>query len=88
LFPHDSMHSVRIARVNIKVPDELLAHAKAAGLNISGVAASALSAELDRRAKITALEALLREFDADLGPVTDDEAREAREWADGVQGRA
>lgn len=74
-----------MARVNITIPDELLAQAKAAGLNISRVSALAVSAELDRRAKIAALDDVLRELDAALGPVSPGEAQEARAWADRVQ---
>ena len=78
---------MRMARVNITIPDELLAQAKAAGLNVSRVSALAVSAELDRRAKIAALEYVLRELEAALGPVPEEEAQEAREWVDRVQGQ-
>lgn len=81
------VYCMRMARVNITVPDELLARAKAAGLNVSGLAAGALADELERRAKVAALEALLSELMADLGPVSETEAREAREWADEVSER-
>lgn len=73
---------MRMARANITVPDDLLARAKAAGLNVSRVAASALAEELDRRDKIAALDSYLRELDATLGPIPDDELVDAREWAD------
>jgi hypothetical protein len=75
---------MRMARVNITIPDELLEHARTAGLNVSRLAAAALAEELDRRAKIAALDAYLAEMDAELGPVPDAELREAAAWADGL----
>ncbi len=48
-----------MARVNITVPDEVVARARAAGLNVSRVATAALVDELDRRAKVEALDAAL-----------------------------
>jgi predicted transcriptional regulator len=73
-----------MARVNITVPDELLEHARAAGLNVSRFAAAALAEELDRRAKIAALDAYLAETEAEFGPVPDNELQEAADWADGL----
>lgn len=77
-----------MTRVNITVPDELLAQAKAAGLNVSRVSAAALSQELDRRAKIAALDNYLRELESELGPVAQDDQAEARQWAERVLGHA
>lgn len=71
-----------MARVNITVPDELLSQARAAGLNVSRLAASAVAEELDRLAKIAALDTYLAELDAELGPMSDQEEAAAREWAD------
>ena len=48
---------MRMSRVNITVPDEVIIRAKAAGLNVSRVATSALVEELDRLSKIDALDA-------------------------------
>jgi predicted transcriptional regulator len=73
---------MRMARVNITVPDDLLDRARAAGLNVSRLAAAALAEELDRRTKIAELDAYLAELDAELGPVPQHELRAAREWAD------
>jgi post-segregation antitoxin (ccd killing protein) len=73
---------MRMARVNITVPDELLSQARAAGLNVSRLAASAVAEELDRRAKIAELDAYLAELDAQLGPIGDQELTAAHEWAD------
>jgi len=75
---------MRMARVNITVPDELLAQARAAGLSISRVTSTVLAEELDRRAKIAELDAYLAELDAELGPVLAAEAAAARTWADRV----
>lgn len=79
---------MRMARVNITVPDDLLRQARAAGLNVSRVTSVALGEELDRQAKIAALDAYLAELDAELGPVPADEARAAKEWADRAFGPA
>jgi hypothetical protein len=76
---------MRMARVNITVPDELLDQARAAGLNVSRLAAAALAEEIDRRAKIAELDAYLAALETEFGPVPEPELAEAREWADAVQ---
>ncbi|MHB1740863.1 MAG: type II toxin-antitoxin system CcdA family antitoxin [Actinomycetes bacterium] len=73
-----------MARANITVPDELLAQARAAGLNVSRLAASALAAELDRRAKVAELDAYLVELDAELGPVAAEDLAAAAQWVDRI----
>lgn len=73
-----------MARVNITVPDDLLGRARAAGLNVSRLAAAALAEELDRRSKIAELDAYLAALDAEFGPIPQREAVAAREWADQV----
>ena len=78
------MYAMRMARVNITVPDDLLVRAKAAGLNVSRLAAAALAAELERRAKVAELDAYLADLDAELGPIPRQESVAAREWADQV----
>ena len=75
---------MRMARVNITLPDDLLNQARAARLNVSRLAAAALAEELDRRAKISELDAYLADMDKELGPVPQHELRAAREWADAV----
>ena len=75
---------MRMARVNITIPDDLLSQARAAGLNVSRLAAAALAEELDRRAKVHELDAYLAELDNELGPVPQHELRAAQEWADAV----
>lgn len=76
------MYGMRMARVNISVPDELISQARAAGLNVSRLAASAVAEELDRLARIAELNRYLAELDDELGPVGDEELAAAREWAD------
>ena len=75
---------MRMARVNITLPDDLLNQAKAAGLNVSRLAAAALAEELDRRAKVNELDAYLADLDNELGPVPQHELKAAREWADAI----
>lgn len=75
---------MRMARVNITIPDDLLARARAAGLNVSRTAGRALEEELDRRAKLAALDAYLDELDARLGPVPADEHEAAVRWVDRI----
>lgn len=79
---------MRMARVNITVPDDLLARARAAGLNVSQAAAAALSEELDRRSKIAALDSYLHQLDAELGPISREERDAAQQWADRVLGNS
>ena len=81
---HNSVYSMRMARVNITLPDDLLSQARAAGLNVSRLAAAALAEELDRRAKLHELNAYLADLDNELGPVPQHELRAAREWADAI----
>jgi post-segregation antitoxin (ccd killing protein) len=68
-----------MASVNITVPDELLAQAQAAGLNISRLAATALAEELDRHAKLAELDAILAALEAEFGAVPSYETESARE---------
>jgi post-segregation antitoxin (ccd killing protein) len=79
------VYSMRMARVNITVPDELLDHARAAGLNVSRLAAAALVEELDRRAKVAALDAYLAEQEAEFGPAPASDLEAAAEWADRLE---
>jgi len=81
----NSVYNMRMARVNITVPDELLNQARAAGLNVSRLAAAALAEELDRRAKINELDSYLADLDNELGPVPQHELKAARDWADAIQ---
>ncbi len=78
---------MRMARVNISMPDDLYHQARSAGLNISQLAQRAVGAELERLAKIAGLDAHLAELEAELGPASDAEQIEARDWADRVLGQ-
>lgn len=78
----DDVYHMRMARVNITVPDDVVAAARAAGLNVSRLATAALTDELDRLAKIDALDAYLAELEAELGPPTPEEIGEAARWAE------
>ena len=73
---------MRMTRVNISIPDDLVGQARAAGLNVSRLASAALAEELDRRSKVAALDAYLAELDVQLGPVPADERDAAERWAD------
>jgi hypothetical protein len=75
---------MRMARVNITVPDEVATQARAAGLNVSRVATAALVEELDRRSKIDALDAYLARLEVELGPVSANEQAAAGAWADQI----
>lgn len=66
------------------MPDELLGRARAAELNVSRLAAAAVAEELDRRARIAALDAYLSELDAETGPPSEDDVVAAREWVDQI----
>jgi post-segregation antitoxin (ccd killing protein) len=77
---------MRMARVNITIPDDLHAQAKQAGLNVSQLAQRAVAAELTRMAKLAELDAYLAELEAELGPTSDSDRAEARAWADKIIG--
>ncbi len=77
---------MRMARVNITIPDDLYRHAKQAGLNVSRLTQGAVANELTRLAKIAALDAYLAELEAELGPISDAERADAKAWADGLLG--
>ncbi len=73
-----------MTRVNITVPDDTLNRARAAGLNVSRVASSALAHELDRLAKVAELDRYLDDLGAELGPVGAAEQAEAVEWVEQI----
>jgi hypothetical protein len=77
---------MRMARVKVTLPDQLLNHAEDAGLNISQLAARAISDELNRRSKMVEFDAYLAEMDAEFGPLDPKAMAEAEEWADRVLG--
>ena len=73
---------MRMSRVNVTIPDDVVAQARAVGLNVSRVATAALVEELDRRNRIDALDTYLAQLERELGPIPDDERTAAMEWAD------
>jgi hypothetical protein len=73
-----------MARVNVSMPDELHQRARQAGLNISRLAQQAVGRELERLAKIAALDNYLDEMEAELGPIGGAERAAAEEWVDRV----
>jgi len=77
---------MRMARVNITMPDDLYDQAKLAGLNISQLAQKAVATELARLTKIAELDAYLAELDTEFGPVSDSERADAEAWADKALG--
>jgi post-segregation antitoxin (ccd killing protein) len=78
------VYAMRMSRVNITVPDDVAARAREAGLNVSRVATTALIEELDRLAKIDALDTYLEKLEAELGPIGPEETAAATAWADRV----
>ena len=68
-----------MARVSITVPDDVVARAKAVGLNVSRLTTAALVEELDRLNKIDALNASLAQLDAELGSISS--AKESRSYS-------
>src|SRR5688572_21099052 len=82
------VYNVRMARVNITMPDELQRKAREAGLNVSQLAQQAVAAELTRLAKIKDLDAYLAELEAELGPTSAADRAEAEAWADRALGRS
>lgn len=77
-------HAVRMARVNITVPDDLYRQARNSGLNISQLAQGAVAAELRRIAKIA--DWMPTWLTWTLGPTTEAERAEANTWVDGLFG--
>lgn len=71
---------MRMARVNITVPDEVITRARAAKLNISRIATAALVEELNRLVKLAELDAHLAELEVERGPITKEDAAEGRAW--------
>jgi post-segregation antitoxin (ccd killing protein) len=75
---------MRMARVSITVPDDLLAEARARGWNISRMTTQALRGELERQHTIEALDRYLAQLDDELGPISKHELDEAEAWAERV----
>jgi post-segregation antitoxin (ccd killing protein) len=75
---------MRMARVNVTMPDDLYTQARQQGLNISRLAQQAVTAELTRRSKIAQLDAYLAQLETEVGPISEAERAEASAWADRV----
>jgi predicted transcriptional regulator len=75
-----------MARMNISLPDELMRRAKEAGLNVSKLARHAIAEELDRLAKIAAVDEYLAELEAELGPIPAEEQARAEAFVARVYG--
>ena len=73
-----------MARVNVYVPDDLLAQAKRAELPISELAQRALTDALAHQARVTALQQFVDGLVASQGPATEAELIEADAWAASV----
>lgn len=71
---------MRMARLNITMPDHVVARGRAVGVNFSALATAAVEAEVERQAKIAALDAYLAELEAELGPIPPEEIAEAQAW--------
>mgnify|MGYP001131453018 CR=1 FL=1 len=86
LARHDTgsdAHVVRMARVNITVPDDLLASARGHGLNISEITRLGLETQLRRIENADGLAQLQAEMEADLGPPSPEDLAEAEAWRHG-----
>lgn len=75
---------MRMARVNVYLPDDLLADAKEAGLPVSELTQAAVRDELAKRGRLRALERFIRELADAQGPATAAEMAEAEAWAESV----
>lgn len=71
-----------MARRNISLPDDLDEQARIARLNVSALAQRAVADELDRRARMMALDALLDELDEAHGPPSAKAKAKAQAWLD------
>lgn len=76
-----SVYGMRMARVNITIPDDVVDEARRHGLNVSRLASRAVAFELDRLRKIAALDMYLADMEAEFGPIPEAERVEAAEWA-------
>ena len=79
---------MRMARVNITMPDDLYSQARQAGLNVSQIAQRAVAEELGRVAKIAELDDYLSELEDKFGPTSESDRAAAVAWADSAFGKA
>ncbi len=77
---------MRMARVNVYLPDDLHRDAKAAHLNVSELCQAAVREELGLRSRVEAMEHHLRQIEEAFGPASETEVAAAEAWADSVLG--
>jgi post-segregation antitoxin (ccd killing protein) len=75
-------------RVNVYLPEALHRRAKKARLNLSEVCQAAIEVELQRRARLRALERFVEQLEDRFGPATAEEVADAERWVDGVMAAA
>ena len=80
------VYAVRMARVNVSIPDELYAVLKAAGVSPSRVLQDAAEAELARQERARGWQHYLAELDDELGPLSPEEIAAAKVRADQIFG--
>lgn len=77
---------MRMARMNISLPDDLVRRAKETGVNVSHLARKALEEEFDRLDKIAAVDQYLAEVEAEQGPITPEEEARAQAFYERIYG--
>jgi post-segregation antitoxin (ccd killing protein) len=75
---------MRMARVNVYLPDDLLASAKEADLPVSELTQAAVREALARRDRLEALERFIDDLAETQGQATAEEVAEAGAWAESV----
>jgi post-segregation antitoxin (ccd killing protein) len=75
---------MRMGRMNISMSDDLVAKAKALGLNVSRLAAAAVALEVRKSEKNAYIDRYLAELEAEQGPIPEHEMRDAQAWVDGL----
>lgn len=77
---------MRMARVNITVPDAVLARAREAGMNVSRLATAALEDELLKLDKVAELDRYVAELEEEQGPIPEADRIAAEKWGDAIFG--
>ncbi len=77
---------MRMARVNITVPDAVLARAREAGMNVSRLATAALEDELLKLDKVAELDRYVAELEEEQGPISEADRIAAEKWGDAIFG--
>ena len=79
---------LRMARVNVYLPDALHERAKRARLNVSDLCQQAIESELGRRRRLRVLERLADETTESFGEASTDEVAAVEAWVDQVMSAA